>query len=377
MLLGKQLLLGGSLFVGVVCYGQYSAVSAFEGTTSDSAVVSIPTVSGSIDTEDYDWLFLTSGEVLKGEIKEMYDGSLTFDSDVLGDVDVDWDDIKAIRTDKPMSLRLNRRETISGTVKFEGDTIEVTTANGETITVKRDNVVAMVQDHSSELDNWSFEVGAGLNIQRGNTNETSYSANIDITRQTALTRLNMNYLGNYTKTNGATTTSNQLLNASFDYYLDKRIFFRIIDLTYYRDPFQNLAHQGTIGAGIGYQIFDTSDFEWEVIAGPAYQFTKYDSVTAGNSQTVSSPGALIITTYSYDITGDLTLDGNYDYLITEKNNGFISSNMNTTLTYEINDLVDIYTTFVINYIANPTQASDGTTPSSVDTQWIFGVGLSY
>ncbi len=371
------------LRIAIVCalvspvFGQWDSESAFGAAQSDSADVSIPTVSGGLDTDNYDWLILTSGEMLKGEIKEMFDGELLFDSDILGDVSIDWDDIKEIRSTRPMSLRLNRRETISGTIKFEGEDIAVESADGTVTTVNRNNVVSMVQDHKSELENWSFEVGVGVNIQRGNTNETAYSANISAVRQTALTRYTFNYLGNYTRTNGTTTTSNQLINTYFDYYLDKQIFIRPAFAQYYKDPFQNLEYQITVGAGIGYQIMDTSTFDWEVVAGPVYQMTGYDSVPAGQPQSVRSPGALVQTTYSYDITGDLTLDGDYQVTVTERSSGLINGNFNTTLTYEINDLLDINTSFIWNYIAYPAETSSGETPSPSDMQLIFGIGLSY
>lgn len=343
----------------------------------DNAVVSIPEVTMAAPQSDDDWLILISGEKLKGEIIDMYDGELTFDSNILDEVTIDWDDIKEIHTKRPMSLRLNRRQTVSGKVTFEGEDIAVEEADGTTYSVKRDNVVSMVKQGKSELDYWSFDVGAGVNVQRGNTDETAYSANATIKRETALTRLNLNYLGNYTRTNGVTTTSNQLLSSFFDYYLDKRIFLRPAFGQYYNDSFQNLDFQGTFGAGIGYQIYESSTLEWDVVAGPIYQLTRYDSVPAGASRSAASPGGLIQTNYSYDITGDLTLDGDYQVVITERDSGLINAKFNTTLSYELNDLIDINTSLIWNYIAEPAQASDGTTPSPSDVNLIFGIGLSY
>ena len=364
-------------FLWAVCArASWADVSQPGAADGDSPVATIPQVSVSAAADD-DWVLLISGELLKGEIIDMYHGELLFDSEILDEVSIDWDDIKEIRTNKPMSLRLNRRETITGNISFKDDAVIVKEADGQTYEVKRDDVVSMVQMSTSELDKWSFELGAGINIQRGNTNETAYSANANIKRETALTRFNLNYLGNYTRTNSATTTSNQLINSYFDYYLDKRIFLRPAFGQYYHDPFQNLDFQGTFGAGVGYQIYESSTLEWEVVAGPIYQLTRYDSVPSGSKRSVGSPGALVATNYSYDITGDLTLDGDYQVVVTERNSGLINAKFNTTLSYEINDLLDINTSLIWNYIADPAQASDGTTPSSSDVSLIFGIGLSY
>ena len=47
--------------------------------------------------DGFDWIELTNGEWLKGEIISMYDRELEFDSDELGDLTFDFDDIKEIR----------------------------------------------------------------------------------------------------------------------------------------------------------------------------------------------------------------------------------------------------------------------------------------
>ncbi len=47
---------------------------------------------------DFDWIRLPSDEWLKGEIISMYDRELEFDSDELGDLTFDFDDLKEIRT---------------------------------------------------------------------------------------------------------------------------------------------------------------------------------------------------------------------------------------------------------------------------------------
>ena len=73
----------------------------------------------------YDWIELQSGEWLKGEIKHMYNEELVFDSEILDDLTIDWDDIKQIKTQRTLSMQLDERIEVSGNIKMDGGTIEV------------------------------------------------------------------------------------------------------------------------------------------------------------------------------------------------------------------------------------------------------------
>jgi hypothetical protein len=48
--------------------------------------------------DQFDWVQLKSGEWLKGEIKVMYEGSLEFESEELDTVNLDFGDIKQLRS---------------------------------------------------------------------------------------------------------------------------------------------------------------------------------------------------------------------------------------------------------------------------------------
>ena len=58
----------------------------------------------------FDWIQLTSGEWLKGELIAMYDGSLEFDSDELDNLTLDWDDVRQVRTRRVVQVRFRDRD---------------------------------------------------------------------------------------------------------------------------------------------------------------------------------------------------------------------------------------------------------------------------
>ncbi|MBC2595273.1 DUF481 domain-containing protein [Ruficoccus amylovorans] len=348
-------------------------------TAGETPVVELPSwIPAGVDpNSNDDWIELTSGEVLRGEIKRMYDEDLIFNSDKLGDLTLDWDDIRQVYSKRPLSMRLNNRTTITGNVSLKDNNVVITEANGTELVYSREEVVSLVTAKDSELKRWNFEVSLGVDIQSGNTNEVSYSASVDIKRRTALTRFSIDYLGNYSKNDGVENSNNHRASSYFDYFWDKDLFFRPVFIQYYRDPFQNLDFQGLIGLGAGYQIVKDSDFEWDVVAGPGFQYNIYNNVQPGENKSDSSPAGMLTTTFSYDVTDDVTLKGNYQFIVTDKSSGLFTTNFTTTLSYEINDIFDINTSLIWNRIQNPTPNANGTLPKRNDLNLILGLGISY
>jgi len=75
--------------------------------------------------DEFDWVQLTSGEWLKGEIKVMYEDSLEFDSDELDLLTLDFADIKELRSAQVLNVRMQSGETATGKVLIEDDAIRV------------------------------------------------------------------------------------------------------------------------------------------------------------------------------------------------------------------------------------------------------------
>ncbi len=350
-----------------------------------------------INLNGFDWIELNSGEWLKGEIKYMSDDELSFDSDILGDLIIDWSDVKQIKTDRTLSIRTDSRQTIKGKIMMADGEVHVSDAEVEMVTfptfglvskettakvgsmeVKQGNVVGMVpQDKDRVLENWSINASIGANFQSGNTDETAFSVDGTVERRTAGSRLNFNFLGNYAKDNGVLNKENIRVTSFYDYFVDNELFVRIVNGEYFHDPFQNIAHRVTIGTGVGYQLYDEPDFEWDVVAGPAYQITWFDTVTTGSNAMVQTPAFLLVTNLSYDITSDLTYTGLYQFVLTGRNSGLLTTHFVNSLEYELTDIFDLKMSFIWDRVQDPTAMSDGTVPQQDDFYLIFGLGVSY
>ena len=66
--------------------------------------------------DGFDWVQLTSGEWLKGEIIALYDDELRFDSEILDTLEIDIEDIGDIFGRRPFAVGLQDYGTIVGEV---------------------------------------------------------------------------------------------------------------------------------------------------------------------------------------------------------------------------------------------------------------------
>ncbi|MGE9291623.1 MAG: DUF481 domain-containing protein, partial [Puniceicoccales bacterium] len=308
-------------------------------------------------SSDFDWIELTSGEWLKGDFLYMYEDSVRFDSDILGEVDIDWGDIEYIRFHKPMGVRLDNRTVHLGQVSVSQGVVSFLSTQQE---IRKDQVVSIAPIHRNELSRWEIEGKVAFDFQSGNTDETRYTTTLSATRRTVSTRFNASYIGNYTKTDGSESANNHRASSNFDYFFDERLYIRAIDGEYYRDHFQNINNQVTIGAGVGYKIVDTSDFDWELQIGPAYQYTEFSEVPTDSDRTVNSPALVISSTLDYDITSDLELNLNYQGVLTNRDSGLYTQHIVTSLDYELTSIFDIFLMVQLDRVENPQEKSDGT-----------------
>lgn len=327
-------------------------------------------------TDKYDWIQLTSDEWLKGELKVLYNRVLEFDSDELGLLTIDLEDIKQIRGQGIKGVRLEGPITVFGELLVTEDKV-IITDGGRQRTFDRSMLVSITKGETRELSLWSAKLSLGLDLTSGNTEQTNYSSKMNLKRRTTGTRFNLDYLGNFSSTRGVDTVENNRLSGFFDIFKTRKFYWRPGFGEFYRDPFQNIGHRYTLGAGGGYQAIDTARTDLNVTGGLAYQETQFDSVEPGQDQTISSPAIVVGTRYETELSKILDLKLNYSFNIVNKESGRYTHHSIATLETEITSWLDFDISFVWDRIQEPTANSDGTTPESDDYKLMFMVGLEY
>lgn len=329
--------------------------------------------------KEFDWVQLTSGEWLKGEIKSMYNDSLEFDSDKLDMQTIDWKDVKYLKSYRPSSINIEGYEPETGNLQISEDKVTIT--NGEKVQeFKRSDLVSLAPSGDRERDLWAMKFTLGLNVRSGNTDQLDYNSKFNAARRTASSRFSLDYIGNISKTgdsegNLVETINNNRINASTSMYATRQFYYTPLFIEYYRDPFLNLDKRVTAGIGAGYTLYDTAGFEWNVNGGPAYVGTKFISVQPGEEQTVKAGALVFGTDLDYDITNTVEFIFNYRIQAAKQEAGGYTHHMIGTFETEIIGSLDFDISLIWDRISEPATDADGNTPTPDDYR--LTVGVSY
>ena len=325
--------------------------------------------------DDFDWIQLTSGEWLKGEIIAMYDDSLEFDSKELDDLTIEWKDIQQVRSAQSMQVAFLDDTIASGKVLVDGD--EVRVMGEEDYESTRTQVLSITAGGPGGGSYWSGKVNAGLNIRSGNTDQTEFNAKLTFKRRSPKNRIIIDYLGNFTETNDTTIADNQRATASWNRFLSDRFYITPLNGEYYRDPFQNIDSRWTLGVGLGYQLVNTSKVEWKVDAGIAYQKTTFADVPLGDPLSNDSPALAFGTGYENTFAPWVKYLFDYNFFIVNEESGSYSHHLSTGFEIDLWGDFDFDVTWVWDRIQNPQEMAGGIEPEQDDFRMIFALGYKF
>lgn len=331
--------------------------------------------------KEFDWVQLTSGEWLKGEIKSMYNDSLEFDSDKLDLLEVDWEDVKYLKSYRPSNVNIENSEPLNGSLQISGDKVMIT--DGENVQeFNRFDLISFTPAGDREADLWALKFTLALNVRSGNTDQVDYNAKFNAKRRTARSRFELDYIGNISKTgdeNGdlLETINNHRVNASTNRYATRYFFYTPLFAEYYRDPFLNIDQRVTTGLGLGYTIFDTGTLVWNVGGGPAYVGTKYISVQPGEEQKVGAAAVVLNTDFDVELSSSLDFIFKYKIQASKPEAGGYTHHIIGTFENEITGSLDFDVSLIWDRISQPATDVDGNAPQPDDYRLTIGVTYTY
>jgi putative salt-induced outer membrane protein YdiY len=326
--------------------------------------------------DSFDWIELKSGEWLKGKIKSLQDEKLEFDSEELDDRVFDWKDIRTVRSPRLNSVWFDTKGRANGALLVTTSEVRVV-SQAATNVQSRTELLGIAPTGNRELNKWSGQFSAGLNYRSGNTREVEYNAHLTLNRRTPSTLFTFDYLGNFGKINGDETEDNHRLTTRFDYYFSRRLFMRLPDLEYYRDPLQNLDHRYTLGAAMGYRLVKTRRVEWNISAGPAYQRNIFSSVEPGESNSQDSLALVFGTRLDIELSKRLDFTLEYRGQFSGRETGNNTHHGVATLKFDIHKRLKLDLSLVWDRVASPTTASSGQTPNKDDVRLTLGLGIDF
>lgn len=324
----------------------------------------------------YDWIQTKGGEWFKGEIKAMFDENLEFDSDEVGLYTFDFDDVKQIKSYHIISTNIEELASFSGVLRLKDNNLTI--INGDTTyNFEKNQIVSFAKAGDLERDYWSGKVSISMDIRSGNKNQLDYSAQVNFNRRTDSTRLRLDYLGRISNVEEIEIANDHRINAKYDVYLTRDFFWTPVYGEYYRNKFQNIDYQYTLGIGIGYTILDQNKLEWDVSGGPGLLKTYYGDVAIGEEEKASSGSLQLSTVVEYEFSSEIDLKYNYQLTYTDDESGKYKHYMVFTMENEITKWLDFDVTGIWDYTKKPEKDASGIEPLKDDYQLLVGLGIDF
>jgi len=353
-------------------------ITGFLGVNLSVQAQEASTWSGPDTSDGFDWIELTSGEWLRGELKALYDDKLEFDSDKLDLLNLDWEDVSRVVAERIHTVRSEDKREISGALSIDEEEVRVTGLDGETNVFDRVHLLSVVEGAPKEINYWSSKISAGLTLQRGNTDQSDANISARIQRRTAANRFNLDYQGFVTTIDDVETANNHRVNSNFDIFMSRRLFLRPVFGQYYRDPFKNIDHRGTVAVGVGYHIIDTSRTEWDVFGGPGYQYTKFASVLSGERSAAHAPAFVAGTDYDTELTSWMDVFASFGFILVNRDSGTYLHEATAGVSFDLpGDILDLDLSVIWDHIATPQPREDGSIPQPDDLRFMLGLGLDF
>jgi putative salt-induced outer membrane protein YdiY len=328
------------------------------------------------DRRKYDWIRLTSGEWLKGDVLSMRNDKFEFDSDEMGEQTFDWDDIAELRSSRKYTYVFNNRTSLIGTALILDNEV-VLSVNGEERVLKRADLMSIVPAGMRERERWDGKLSIGLAFRRGNTDQTDFTYQAYVRRRDAITRVRLDFNGAIGEVEQVETVNNYMSTFKFDLFLSPRFYVTPLGVICYHDKFQNIDVQVTPAAGGGFHALKKKRAEIDLELAGGYQYTKYISVEADADQENRTGAVIPRMRIETDPLKDVDLDLLYQAAITVPDPEDTTMHGEVILSIEITKVFDLDVSWIWDRVQTPKPEEDGTVPKKDDVKLTVGIGLDF
>ncbi|RKZ12873.1 hypothetical protein DRQ32_02755 [bacterium] len=327
--------------------------------------------------DGFTWIRLISGEWLKGEIKDLHDEVLTFDSEELNEFEYDWKDVLGLISSSPHTVTTWDGKVVTGFIVARRGSIRILDADGNQIdTIAPDDVKSMIQGRPREANFWSGKLGLSSAIRKGNSEQSDGTIQMNLNRRALVTRWDNSGSFNYAESGGEKTQESHRYTSNLDWFMSRNVFITVSEYEYFRDPFQNIRMRHTPGVGVGLSRTAGSR-SWDVNAGVAWQYQEYVSVQPGEDTSENGLSGSAGAVLEWDITKDIEFDFDYTIRVPFKSSKSYTSHLKSILSFDLWRSLEIDFTFNWDRQNNPRADANQVTPDKDDYQLSTGIAWDF
>jgi hypothetical protein len=260
-----------------------------------------------------DILILSNGDQITGKLLRAVNGTVTFHSEILGDLNVTWDKIRSIRSSQNFAViqegqKITRKTPNSevglGPIQMDNQQVEVSAApnavakaiptkNAEYL-IDAGTYTKAVHGRPGFREGWTGSVTAGASQVEATQNSRTFTTALSAVRAVPnvvwlppRTRIVVNFnsaYGSLSQPNTPTTKTNIIHgDVQHDWYLTPR-FFALATAIFDHNFSQGLDLQQIYGGGFGYTLIKTPKEELDLKAD-----VHYEKQSFGNTPGVFPP----------------------------------------------------------------------------------------
>ncbi|WP_305042613.1 DUF481 domain-containing protein [Geoalkalibacter sp.] len=236
----------------------------FEGLTLAVLVILFAAVHPQAAAADE--ILLINGDRISGTVTQAKGGQLFINTPYASNLAINMNEIAAINTDAPLTLRFHGTDVIQGRLLTRDGQVHLVPEQG-----RGELAIAWDEVRSINVPDvlWSGNVFLGGAQQSGNTDRISLTFGADAVRRSLEDRFSLGFLYNYAEEDGEVTTRNAYGAMKYDYFFTPR-FYGLLSVELLNDKFKDLNLRAIVGPGVGYQIWDDARKALALEAGLAY-----------------------------------------------------------------------------------------------------------
>ena len=241
----------------------------------ETAVISFLLVMALWQPLGADEVTMKNGDRISGEIIRMENGMLTIKPSYAGELSLQWEEVASMTTDATVKVLLEDDSALHGRVTgVEAGKLRLEAAAfPEPLQFSTDRVTG-INPPSPPLVTFKGRVNVGMDVKKGNTDTEAYYGDGELVARTDKNRYAIGGEINQEEESGQETADNWMLYMMYDHFLTQK-WFIYTKAGFEQDDFKDLNLRTTLGAGSGYQFFESAKKNLAVRGGLAYVSEDY------------------------------------------------------------------------------------------------------
>jgi len=214
-----------------------------------------------------DEVSLKNGDKITGQVVRMEADKLILKTTYAGEITITWHEVAAIRTDASVKVVLKDETAFKGTTEaVEDGKMKLNTGKLEAPATFSLADVKAINPEPVKTVKINARANVSVTNERGNTKSDNYYFDGEFVARTKKNRYTIGGQLSNKKADDVTTSQNWLAYGNYSHFLNEK-WYLYANTLFEHDEFKDLNLRSTLGAGAGYQFFETPLLNLSISAG--------------------------------------------------------------------------------------------------------------